>query len=378
MVKVAIVKCTSYDEEIVYKSVKRGIDLLGGMGSLVKKNEKILLKVNNLVGSKPDDAVTTHPSILNAMIRILINEKVKVIYGDSPGFEKPAAAIGKSGYDKIAEKYNITMGDFDTGKIVDFPEGVVCKKFSIANACLDADGIISLPKMKAHQLTRITGAVKNQFGCVNGLNKAGFHVRYPNPTDFSRMLVDLNLLLKPRLYVMDGIIAMEGNGPRGGDPVKMNCLIISNDPIAVDATFCRLIGLDPLFVPTIKYGQLEGLGSYEYITYVGDPIDEFINKKFNVVRKPVKNSSFKSLMPSIIRNAIYSRPIINKAKCIKCGICVNACPVEGKALNFKERKNPPVYNYGKCIRCFCCQEMCPQKAIYVERPWLGKIVFRKN
>ena len=77
----------------------------------------------------------------------------------------------------------------------------------------------------------------------------------------------------------------------------------------------------------------------------------------------------KSFIPKGIKNLIYAKPIIDKTKCIKCGVCVNACPLENKALNFenKDKKNPPVYDYKKCIRCFCCQEMCPQKAIYISK-----------
>jgi len=367
--KISIVRCESYDEELVYEAIKKGIELIGGIDLIVKEGEKILLKVNNLVGAKPEEAVTTHPSILNAMIRILLEKKVDVSYGDSSRFEKSSTGLAKSGYTEIADRYSVNMGDFEHGKIVDFPNGIACKKFKIANACLDADGIISLPKMKTHGLTRITGAVKNQFGCVYGLNKAAFHVKFPNPADFSKMLVDLNNLLKPRLFVMDGILAMEGNGPRGGSPVKMNCIIISTDPVAVDATFCRMIDLDPMFVPTIKYAKIRGLGAYlqEELDYAGEPIKNFINNKFSVVRKPVANISMKSLMPSALRSVIYSRPFIDPEKCIKCGTCVQACPVEGKALNFKNRKEPPVYNYKKCIRCYCCQEMCPSKAIYIRK-----------
>jgi uncharacterized protein (DUF362 family)/Pyruvate/2-oxoacid:ferredoxin oxidoreductase delta subunit len=344
-------------------------------------NEKILLKPNVLAGAKPEDQVTTHPSVLNGTIRYLQENGIAMLYGDSPGFEKPGPALTKAGLTQIANRYAVALGDFEKGKIIDFPQGHFCKKFTIANACFEADGIISLPKMKTHGLTRITGAVKNQFGCVAGLNKAGFHLKIPNARNFSKMLVDLNLYLKPRLYIMDGITAMEGNGPRGGDPVQMNCLIISTDPIAVDSTFCAMIDLNPKFIVTNVSGHAAKLGTYlcEEIEYVGDPLESFINKKFNIVRKPVENNIVASFVPRPIKNLIVSRPEIDRDKCIKCGICVNACPVEGKALNFKNnnKKYKPVYNYTKCIRCYCCQEVCPEKAISVTRPWLGRLVTGK-
>jgi ferredoxin len=191
------------------------------------------------------------------------------------------------------------------------------------------------------------------------------------------MLVELNLLLKPRLFIMDGIIAMEGNGPRSGTPVKMNCIIVSSDPVAIDSTFCRMINIDPATVPTNKYGKMYGLGTYdlENIEYVGDPIEDFMNPYFKIDRKPVSNDLFKSIMPAFVRNQLFPKPMIDPEKCVKCGICVSACPVEGKALNFKDsdtnpgtkdKTQPPVYDYDKCIRCYCCQEMCPHHAIHVK------------
>lgn len=99
--------------------------------------------------------------------------------------------------------------------------------------------------MKTHEFQRVTGAVKNQFGCIPGKLKGEFHVKVPGPYEFAKMLVDLNLYINPRLYIMDGIFAMEGNGPRGGSPRKMDVLLFSRDPIALDATVCRLMNLDP-------------------------------------------------------------------------------------------------------------------------------------
>ncbi len=369
--KVAIVRCESYDGDTVFAAVKKAVDLIGGIDAIIGANEKVLLKPNNLASSKPDDAVTTHPAVFDAAIRLLTEAGLSVTYGDSPGFEKPSASLAKSGFAAVAERRGIPLGDFEKGKTVQYQAGKVWKQFEIANACLEADAIVSLPKMKTHALTRITGAVKNQFGCVYGLNKAAFHVKIPGPVQFSRMLVDLNGRLKPRLFIMDGIVAMEGNGPRGGTPRKMNCLIVSRDPVAVDSTFCRMIGLDPSWIPTNSYGKKEGLGTWlaGEIELLGDPLEDFFKGDFDVVRKPLTGAGRKP--NGIIANLFYPRPVIDGAKCIKCGICVDTCPVEGKALDFTDgvRDLPPVYDYTKCIRCYCCQEMCPHKAITAKKPF---------
>lgn len=388
--KVAIVRCESYDEKTVYGAVKKGIELIGGIELFIRKGENILLKVNNLAGSKPEEAVCTHPSVLNAVIKLMLEKNISIFYGDSPGFEKPSVGLTKSGLKQIGDKYNLELGDFEKGKVVDFPKATVCSKFDIANACLEADGIISLPKMKTHGLTRITGAVKNQLGCVHGFHKAALHAKYPNAINFSKMLVDLNSVVKPRLFIMDGIVAMEGNGPRGGEPVKMNCIIVSTDPVAVDATFCRMINLKPSFIPTNKYGKIAGIGTYleNEIEYVGEPLKNFTNRKFKVNRSPMGVTLFSS-SGRMLMNTLYAKPVIIAEKCTKCGICVDECPVEGKALQFKKlngkngnekengrlnKKEPPVYNYKKCIKCYCCQEMCPSKAIYLKKPLIRRIL----
>lgn len=385
---VVLLRCENYDDDVVYKVICRGLELLGELESLIHRDERVLLKVNNLASSKPEEVVTTHPAVLKAVGRLFKERGYRNLsYGDSPGFEKPSVSLGKSGFSRVAEELGIPLGDFETGRRIDFPEGAACNSFDIATAVLQADALVSLSKMKTHALARITGAVKNQFGCVYGLNKAAFHVKLPTGAQFSRMLVDLNRLLKPRLYIMDGVMAMEGNGPRGGTPRKMNCLLFSTDPVALDATFCRLINLDPAFVPTNFYGKEYGLGTYskEEIELLGDPIESLMAPDFDVVRKPQRFKSIKENQSSVTQGVATlgkyvtrrwaSRPHIITEKCIKCGICVDACPVKGKALRFKpgKKKEPPVYTYSKCIRCFCCQEMCPQKAIEVETPLVYRI-----
>jgi len=374
--KVAIVRCNSYDNAEVGKAVSRGIELLGGASSFVKTGETILLKVNLLVGDVPEKCVTTHPAVFNAVADIFIAKGVKLIYGDSPGFGATHAAAKKSGIADVAETMNIEMADFKDGREVFYEEGMQNKKFFIANGVLDADGLISLPKMKTHGLERFTGAVKNQFGCVVGMRKGEFHVKLPDATDFAKMLVDLNSCIKPRLYVMDGVMAMEGNGPRGGTPRAMNVLLFSTDPIALDATASRMIHLNPLYVPTTLVGSETGAGNFkeEDIEIVGDELKDFICKDFNVERTPVKTIK-KGKMVQFLNNRLVPKPYIVEEKCTQCGTCVVSCPVDGKAVNWLngDKTNPPVYDYSKCIKCYCCQEMCPESAILLKEPLIIKV-----
>ena len=203
------------------------------------------------------------------------------------------------------------MADFDNGKAVVYDATLLAKQFTVANGVLDADGIVSLPKLKTHGLTRFTGAVKNRFGCIPGIIKTQYHLKMPDPYDFATMLVDLNTYIGPRLYIIDGIIAMGRQRPRSGRLRPLNVLLFSSDPIALDAIACKIIDLDPEFVPTLKPGEKAGLDTYHYenIEITGDPVEQFIASDFDVVRKPPVAAT-NGRAKSVLRNSVLPRPVI--------------------------------------------------------------------
>ena len=374
--KVALVRCNSYELNEVRQAVSKGMSLIGGMGNFVRRDEKIVLKANLLAGDFPEKCVTTHPSVFRAVAELLIKEGAIVSYGDSPAFGTPYAAAKKAGLTDVAEEMNIELADFKEGKEIFYEAGKQNKKFFIANGILESDGLISLPKMKTHGLVKFTGSIKNQFGCVVGMRKAEFHVKLSNAYDFAKMIVDLNNYIKPRLYVMDGIIAMEGNGPRGGDQKPMNVLLFSSDPVALDATACRLINLNPEYVPTTTIASETGAGTYaeSEIEIVGDDLKSFIKNDFVVDRSPVRKAKNKKIV-QFLNNHLIPKPFIIRNKCTKCGTCINSCPVEGKAVNWVNDNHlkAPAYNYKKCIHCYCCQEVCPESAIVLRDPFIRKV-----
>jgi uncharacterized protein (DUF362 family)/NAD-dependent dihydropyrimidine dehydrogenase PreA subunit len=374
--KVVIIKCDSYEYETVLNSVRRGIDLLGGASRFAEKDENILLKPNLLAGAGPEKCVCTHPVVFKAVGEIFKSTGAKVTYGDSSAWRSTLSAAKKSGLLEAAGQIGIELADFSEGQDVIFEEALQNKKLVIAKTVLESDGLISLPKLKTHGFVKFTGCIKNQFGCVPGLLKGEYHVKLANAFDFAKMLVDIDRFVKPRLYIMDGILAMEGNGPQGGSPRPVNVLLFSEDPVALDATACRLINLDPELVPTVKIGGDSGHGVCERgkIELAGDGFDEFIVKDFVVDRNPIKIFKPAGYM-AFVSNRLVAKPAIDRALCIRCGLCVDACPVKPKALTWKDddRTLPPVYDYGTCIRCYCCQEMCPEKAIRLKKPILRRL-----
>ena len=377
--RVVIIRCESYPDHQVLTAIQKGIDMLGGVSAFAKRGERIVLKPNILIGTDPDKGVTTHPAIFRAVGKLLKDAGASVSYGDSPSFGKAEPNLRRSGIKDVGDALGFVVADFDSGREVSHKDALLVKKFVVANGVLDSDGLVSLPKLKTHGLVRFTGAVKNQFGCVPGLLKSQDHVKLPDPYDFATMLVDLNTLIKPRLYIMDGIVAMEGNGPRSGKLKRLNVLLLSSDPIALDATACRIICVDPGIVPTSKPGEKAGLGTYhvENIELMGDALESFIDTSFEINRTPpvpVSGGRFRVFL----KNRITQRPVIDKAKCTCCGTCITMCSVEPKAVDWYKGdvSRPPRYDYNRCIRCYCCQETCPEGAIYLSSPLLGRIYSR--
>jgi len=378
--KVALVRCDQYADEMVLAAVKRGITLLGGIANFVRPAEKIVLKPNVLIGSGPDRCVTTHPAVFKAAARLFLEAGARVTYGDSSAVGSCEFNLARAKLKAAGDELGLELADFDHGREVVHKTALLNRVFVFANGILEADGVVSLPKLKTHGLTRFTGCVKNQFGCIPGILKGQFHVKMADPYDFAAMLVDINTFIRPRLYIMDAIEAMEGNGPRSGHPRAMNVLLFSTDPVALDSIACRMIDLNPEFVPTSKPGEQAGLGTYHYenIELLGDSLDSFIVKDFLVERSPPVHNAGGRLR-GFLRNRLTPRPVIDPDLCDRCGTCIAICPVGSNALDWMrhEAGKVPRLDYNRCIRCYCCQETCPQGAVTVRSPLLGRLVFRK-
>ena len=349
----------------------------------ITTESRLVLKPNLLAKTDPDKACTTHPAVFHAVGKVLQEAGyTNLKYGDSPGnpMIKVEKVAEECGIKQAADDLGIPLGDFEHGTQVDFA-GRAADHFVLCDEVLAADGIVNVCKMKTHQLERITGAVKNTFGCVFGINKGMSHAQFATAETFAKMIADLNLLVHPVLHVMDGIMAMEGNGPQSGTPTPMNVLLLSTDPVALDAVFCHLVNLKPELVPTNVSGMEQGVGNFaeiEVLTEEGSLTPEeagakYGNKKFNVQR----SAEFRGALQPVkfLAPFLEKKPIVKKDKCVGCGICVRACPVEGKAVEVRGGKAE--YDYSKCIKCYCCQEMCPEEAITVKKSLLARIADRR-
>ncbi len=366
---VSLIRCQQYDMESVREALRQSLVPFGGMESVVRPGQRVLLKVNLLSPKTPDKAVTTHPSLVRAVIEAVQQCGGIPSVGDSSGgmmkgSSSTARALKVSGVEAAAKDAGAIVINFDTDGIcrVPNPQNNLAPELAMARAVLEADVVINLPKLKTHSATLYTGAVKNLYGTIPGYQKAEYHRIAPALADFSRILVDIYRLVKPALTVMDGIWAMEGNGPAHGKPVHAGYLLAGRDGVAVDAVASSIIGFEPNRIDTTRIAHElgVGVGDLSCITVSGLSLAD---AKLPGFKLPT-NALLARIPPMLVRGGlgmIRAKPRVQKQKCTGCGFCCENCPAGAMVLT----DGYPVIDEKACILCYCCQELCPQGAVIV-------------
>jgi uncharacterized protein (DUF362 family) len=369
---VSIVRCCNYDEEEVESAVRKAVDLIGGMGAFVRPGARVLLKPNCLFGKAPEKAVTTHPSVVKAVIRLVQEAGGKPTLGESPGVGSFARAAEKCGIRNVAEETGCPMMEFNRPCPAPGRDGQAFRQIGIDQAVFDADVLINLPKWKSHGMTLLTLGVKNLFGCVPGHDKALWHLRAGEDRKrFSRMLVDLYQAIRPALTVLDGVVGMEGDGPSSGNPIALGLIVAGSDALAVDLTVCDLLGIPRERLMSNRVAFEAGLGRGE-IDLQGEPVSGARISRFHFPTLSEPDWNLPGVLKKFLKNAFTAKPAVRLESCKKCRRCAEICPP--KALEMKEAG--PAFLYGKCIRCFCCQEICPEGAIRIEPGWGLRLIGR--
>ena len=375
---VSLVRCQTYDPPNIEAAIEKALELIGGIESYVKPGDRVLLKINLLTGDVPEKAVTTHPAIVRAMIHQVKAAGGIPQVGDCSGYEGASnrnryfTACRSSGIMKVCEEEKTEILHLSAESVdVKNASGRIFKSFILSKQVLQADVMISLPKLKTHGLTLFTGGVKNNFGCVTGLNKAKVHLRAQDPETFSQMLVDLLGIVQPELTVMDAVVGMEGNGPSNGIPKQVNAILASKDPVALDAVACKMVGIDPFMVPSTRlaHEQGKGVGDISSINVLGENLKDMQIEDFQL---PAGTASFfraRGLM-RFLGGMLVAKPTLVRENCKKCWICMEHCPTGA----LSKKGEFPSFDHKKCIRCYCCQELCPGNAIELRTPFLGRFV----
>lgn len=248
------------------------------------------------------------------------------------------------------------------------------KGFPLCDWLDKTDRLVNVPKFKTHGYTILTAGIKNLFGLVVGMNKMKIHRDFPNPEGLSGALVSIYEARKPDLTVLDGIVAMEGEGPGSAGRLRqMELIAASGNALALDMVLAVIMGIAPMDVPTNRQAVKKGLlpASFPEIGIEGEDIKFFIGKDFLLPQ-----TSFLSKMPgwatAIVRKMLSMRTVILKEHCRMCGLCAKSCPV----LALHKLENRMVIDNKACILCLCCREVCPHRAIEVERNFFMRMLTR--
>ena len=373
--------CPDYDGDNVYQAIKNAVELLfpEGLGTLVKPGNSVALKVNMLMGKAPEKAVTTHPAVVSAVVRLVLECGGKPLIIDSPGGPYTPTtlklAYERCGFADVARESGAVL-NYDTDVVrVSSASGIRVMSAELLNPAVEADIIINLPKLKTHGLTTLTCAVKNMFGLIPGMTKIEYHMRSPEVSDFCGMLVDIAELASPELTIVDAITAMQGEGPSGGKSKDMQLVLVGQNMHSLDYFAASLMEIPLEQVDTIDQAQKHGLSpmSLDQIELRGHrPVPSRFVLPTASTRTNILDHFIPKAMADRVAHSLRPRPVFTSS-CNACGVCVRSCPPQALA---QEKGEPPTLKTSACIRCFCCQELCPQHAIEVRSSWLGRMLFR--
>ncbi|MBN1330109.1 MAG: DUF362 domain-containing protein [Candidatus Heimdallarchaeota archaeon] len=380
---VAIVKVENNDVE---KAVRKAIDLLGGIKTILQPFDNVLLKPNlSLALDDPNmrNKVCTDPRVVEAVTKIIAEEGKKILIGDCSGANTIGGthkALEKSGFMHLKELPDVSIRSLEqNGFVAAEIHGKLLSNANISRDVLGAEAIINLPKMKTHGLTVISGAMKNLYGTIVGGDKTRIHGFATNSKDFSQCLVDLYRFIKPKivLNIMDAIIAMEGLGPSiSGKAVTMNLILASVDAVALDTVAFQLMGYNtPEIIPPIRLAREQGLGEgkLENIRIIGEAIAKH-KRKFKL--PPTTRFIHLSFMKFSKIISFFAKAPKYTSGCIGCTTCVKSCPKGAIALKrTKKGLYKPSIDYNKCISCFACVELCPNGCFSTKSKYRSKIIW---
>ena len=336
------------------------------------RGRKVLVKPNVLRAGVPEEAITTHPAILRAVVECLHDQgATDITVGDNPGLmgyganENCFATCGLTeaalghyrniGLDAVELPFS-TLGDPN-----------LLPRVSVSRAVLEADVFISLPKFKTHGLTVLTGALKNSYGILPGAQKAHLHKLSGSPQRFQEVIVDVFRLRPPDFFLVDAVVGMQGNGPAGTELRWIGKVLAADNAVALDGVISRMMGLDPALLRMLTYAQSLGLGEFadDALRVLGQlsPIPDF-------KLPPLDGGAIQHslALQDLLEGSIVKRPKADPARCTGCGTCVAQCPASALSLMDTPGGLLAVVDAELCIGCFCCQEMCPEKAISLAAP----------
>lgn len=370
--KVCIDRIDEYDVEKIKAVLLKQFASLGGVEKILEKGKNVVVKPNLVIRKNPDAAATVNPAVVEAVCSIFTDAGADVVIAESSGGLYNQAVMNMTyktcGLAKAAENSGAKLHD-DFSEITLYrEENELCRAFSVIAPIAKADVIIDLCKLKTHTIATMSGAVKNLFGVIPGIQKVEMHSRFSEVKDFCNMLVDLALTVKPTLSVMDAVDAMEGNGPTAGKKTHFGAILSSFSPFALDVVAAEIAKIPFEKVYTLTEAERRGImkADIEEVEVIGELVEKQL--KLPDTADTVL-TSLSTIFGGRLRKYLEPKPVINKKLCRGCGECVKNCPM--KLITLKDGK--PQINRDGCIHCFCCHELCRFHAVDIKKPFVAKI-----
>ena len=360
-----IFKKASYDYKLLKTVLFDTIDGLGG--NFIHNGARVLIKPNLLLPAGPEKAIITHPLVVKAIAEYVLEKGGHVQISDSPAVGAFPKILEEGKYKEVFNGLDVVFKEFKESVKVDIGEPF--GRIDIARDALEADLVINVAKLKTHAQMLLTLGVKNIFGCIIGFSKPEWHLRAGVDRDiFAKLLVQIYEAVKPSLTILDGILAMEGDGPgKSGTPRETGVIAGSRSALALDPAVCSMLGLERDKLPTNRAARRLGLINQEiYISGDFNMINDF---RFPEAADLTFGPRF---LQGFTRKYLSQRPIINKKVCRLCGECRDYCPARAVTIN----KTKVVFDYDACIRCYCCIEVCPYGALRAKEALPGRLLRR--
>lgn len=365
------VEIESYSAGNLVSALRVLLEPLGGLARFVKPGMRVLINPNLLSARTPDKAVTTHPELVAAVAGECVAAGAEVLIGDSPGgVEKGLKRVwDNTGMTAAAERSSSRLVSFETDTVREVSVGE--RKYDISGHAFDIDFIISLPKLKTHVLTNYTGAIKNCYGFIPGLQKSDYHKRNPDVKSFSNVVVDIYAAVKPGLFIMDAGMAMEGEGPASGKARWLGYLFAAVDGVALDSSVVSLLGNKKIRVLPTEIAADRGLGTSDLssLNLMGRAFENGVIPDFKFPANAYLNF-IPSFLVKGLEPYLWVRPAINHDICTMCGICAENCP---KEVIYDKGERIEI-DYDGCIKCMCCHELCPHESVFLQRSRLLKLI----
>lgn len=365
-----LVRQADYDVAALESAVDRIFSAFGFYEKL-REIRQVVVKPNLVMKSAPEEAIITHPNLVAAVALCLKKRGAEVLVAESGGGVYNTAVMKSvfrgCGYTAAAEQYGFSLYTACRAQPVELPRGVRCGALSVLEPFVQPRKslVVNIAKLKTHGMMGYSGAVKNLFGTVPGLMKPELHCRYPEKEPFAEMLVDLCDYIGADFSLIDGVEAMEGDGPTGGQKRFVGALIGAESPYAADLAGAAVIGMRPEEILTLQNARARGLCADAPLEVLGDPLDSVRVPDFKRARS--SDVDFLARVPKAFRplakKIATPYPRIRRKSCVGCGKCAESCPQHTIAV----RGGKAQIDYSKCIRCFCCHEMCPKHVIDIRR-----------